>query len=177
MAGPSEATGSRRRVFDAAGLDVPASKEYRGKIIKKTIERNRASTIKRKYFKELKKEARNAQKQETEHADTHSIPEAGDHGSGAKGVLTDKSDSEHRHKHKQRSNPFQKVLREREQIKKQKEEEKRRREQEIRQAEMQRIKYAHKRKADRKRHSARTSRGQPVLSSQITGILKKLQKK
>ncbi|KAI9479319.1 hypothetical protein LPJ78_000671 [Coemansia sp. RSA 989] len=175
MVGPSEAVSSRRRVPDAAGLDVPASKEYRGKIIKKTIERNRASTIKRKYFKELKKEAKKAQKQDTEHSDNHNAAETGDHSSGAVSAPNDRAIS--RRKHKPNSNPFQKVLREREQIKKQKEEEKRRREQEIRQAEMQRIKYAHKRKADHKRHSARTSRGQPVLSSQITGILKKLQKK
>ncbi|KAJ2205116.1 hypothetical protein EV180_007315, partial [Coemansia sp. RSA 518] len=75
-----------------------------------------------------------------------------------------------------RSNPFQKVMRKREDIKKEKDEQQRQREMEIRQAEIRRKKSAHRRKNEHNLHTARTSRGQPVLASQIYSLLNKIKK-
>ncbi|KAJ2344815.1 hypothetical protein GGF43_005363 [Coemansia sp. RSA 2618] len=183
MARSNEADGHRRRVPEAMALDVPTRSGYRGKIIKKTIERNRISTIKRKYFKELKKDTTNnghasepQQKPRPARAAEDAGSDSGEaQGSGAEHTA-ETSTRKPNDKRKQRSNPFQKVMREREDIKKKRDEERRRRELEIREAEMRRKKSAHRRKNERNLHNARTSRGQPALSSQITSLLTKIKK-
>ncbi|KAJ2710264.1 hypothetical protein H4R19_003831 [Coemansia spiralis] len=132
---------------------------YRGKAIKETIERNRLSSVKRKYFKELERDARAAAAQDSAQP-TVSAPQRAEP-----------------RKNAQRANPYQKVVREREDAAKQREEERLRRAAEIRQAEARRQESARLRKEQRRKHNARTQRGQPVLSNQIAGLLEKLQKK
>ncbi|KAJ2133159.1 hypothetical protein GGH19_000655 [Coemansia sp. RSA 1807] len=184
MARSNEADGQRRRVPEAMALDAPARTGYRGKIIKKTIERNRISTIKRKYFKELKKDAQSngqlpEQSQQPFRATKRDNSSNGDKHE-MQGVDTEHKDmagtSKLGDRHKQRSNPFQKVMRKREDIKKEKDEQQRQREMEIRQAEIRRKKSAHRRKNEHNLHTARTSRGQPVLASQIYSLLNKIKK-
>ncbi|KAJ1834860.1 hypothetical protein LPJ63_001610 [Coemansia sp. RSA 2711] len=186
MARSNEANGQRRRAPSSMMLDAPVRTGYRGKIIKQTIERNRTSTIKRKYFKELKKEAKRdshiPEQQQKQQQDTSGIDR--DSGSEAETQSTHseaaaestKSKLNDTRVRKQRSNPFQKIVRDREELQKKTDEEKRRRELQIRQTEMRRRSYAHKRREDHKRHTGRTQRGQPLLSNQIFGLLSKIKK-
>ncbi|KAJ1941022.1 hypothetical protein EC988_006872, partial [Linderina pennispora] len=79
-------------------------------------------------------------------------------------------------KRKPRTNPYQKILDAREKEMARKQEEREQREKEIKQATKRRNKYEHDRKVLRKKHNARTSKGQPVLANQITDLLGKIRK-
>ncbi|KAJ2759840.1 hypothetical protein IWQ56_005635 [Coemansia nantahalensis] len=155
----ADAGAERRPVPAAMAVDRQAHSAYRGKTIKESIERNRLSSVKRKYFKELERDARAA------------APDS----APAQAPVRTPQRAEPR-KSTQRANPYQKVVREREAAAKQREEERARRAAEIRQAAARRRDAVRQREKQRWKHNARTQRGQPLLSNQITSLLEKLQK-
>ncbi|KAJ2706926.1 hypothetical protein FB645_001221 [Coemansia sp. IMI 203386] len=162
----SEASQSseRRRAPQSMALDARIQRTYKGKLFKKRIERNKASNVKRKYFKDLKRE---------EHGD-HEPSQASSSGPNRRAPAKDQGERDSRPGRAPRSNPFEKLMRERDEIKRQKLEERARKQNEIRLVEQKKTKYMQERKEERRKYNARTKRGQPVLSNQISSLLDKI---
>ncbi|KAJ1862692.1 hypothetical protein LPJ73_000695 [Coemansia sp. RSA 2703] len=152
----------RRCMPQIMALDTRIQRTYKGKIIKQRIERNQKSNVKRKYFKELKKEGLETTPQQYARSSTDETGE-------------DAEQSE-RPGRAPRSNPYEKLIRVRDEAKRQKDEERRRKNLEIKQVEKRRSDYMHERKEERKKYNARTKRGQPVLSNQISSLLDKIKR-
>ncbi|PIA17800.1 hypothetical protein COEREDRAFT_80147 [Coemansia reversa NRRL 1564] len=193
MARSDDAQEQRRRAPGTnMSLDVKTQHGYKGRIIKKTIERNRLSGIKRKYFKELKRDAAHAHMHTQHRVAAKGVDDGGSSGgyedvsgnyatsgnnSTSSGVSgTDSPNRNNTHPHKQRSNPFQKTMQQREEVGAKKEEARRKRELEIKRSELRRRRLAHQRKEQQKMHNARTSRGQPILANQVSSLLKRIRK-
>ncbi|KAJ2778162.1 hypothetical protein GGI15_004257 [Coemansia interrupta] len=153
----------RRRMPQSMALDTRIQRTYKGKIIKQRIDRNQKSNVKRKYFKELKKEGLET----TPQRHTRNSPD---------GDASGDADLSARPGRAPRSNPYEKLVRVRDEVKRQKEEERRRKNLEIQQVEKRRSDYMHERKEERKKYNARTKRGQPVLSNQIGSLLEKIKR-
>ncbi|KAI8319390.1 hypothetical protein GQ54DRAFT_39549 [Martensiomyces pterosporus] len=190
----SENKGERRLAPNASSLDTRVQRSYKGKIVKQRIERNHLSNVKRKFFRTVKREGESGQNDYFKGLVTTS--ERGKSYSGkAKSGSNHSTDNEQggnethsgknaepsgrnaqEHQRQPRANPYQKILKEREQEKEHREEERRQREREMKQTEKRRSKYKHDRKVQRKKHNAKTSRGQPVLSNQIDHLLSKIKK-
>ncbi|KAJ2805835.1 hypothetical protein H4R20_001932 [Coemansia guatemalensis] len=192
MARSGEAHEQRRRAPGSdMALDVRTQHGYKGRVIKKTIERNRLSGIKRKYFKELKREAalgsmhtqhHTGAKDEDGSGDSSNEDDSGSHATtthsstGTGLSSADKSKRNSTRPHKQRANPFQKTMRQREEVEEEREKARRKRELEIKRSEIRRKRLAHQRKEQQKMHNARTSRGQPILANQVSSLLKRIRK-
>lgn len=147
----SEINGDRRRAPRATPLDARINNSYKGKLIKKRIERNQASKIRRKYFKSIKDK-------DDDNSNSPAVV-----GSGSKW-------KDHR------SNPYHKLLKEKDLAKQRKEEERKQEEEEFKETQERREKYAQHRKTQHKKFTARTPRGQPVLSKQIGSLLDRIKK-
>ncbi|KAJ2613927.1 hypothetical protein H4S08_001971 [Coemansia sp. RSA 1365] len=182
----------RRAPGSNMSLDVKTQHGYKGRIIKKAIERNRVSGIKRKYFKELKRDAAHASMHTQHRVDAKGADDGGSgggyedgsgnyatsaHNSTSAGVSgTDSSNRNNTHPHKQRPNPYQRTMQQREEVGAKREEARKRRELEIKRSELRRRRLAHQRKEQQKMHNARTSRGQPILANQVSSLLKRIRK-
>ncbi|KAJ2007790.1 hypothetical protein GGI04_000257 [Coemansia thaxteri] len=163
MSFSEQSTNQRRRAPpQAVAIGTRIQNSYRGKVIKKRIERNQISKIKRKFFKSVKPEA-NAAEAPGE--------------SSARAVSQNTAESKSGNSRlSQRANPFHKLLKERDAVRQRKDDERKQREQEISQAEAGRNKYLQHRKSQQKKHTSKTARGQPALSKQIGGLLQKIKK-
>ncbi|KAJ1645997.1 hypothetical protein J3B02_006331 [Coemansia erecta] len=156
----------RRRAPQGMALDSRIQRTYKGKLFKQRIERNKASNIKRKYFKELKKEDQ----------DDPEAPSISSEGPSRRNPVKEYDEQESRPSRAPRSNPYEKLMREREEIRRQKLEDRARKQSEIRLVEQKKAKYMQERKEERKKYNARTKRGQPVLSNQIGSLLDKIKR-
>ncbi|KAJ1724456.1 hypothetical protein LPJ53_001297 [Coemansia erecta] len=152
----------RRRMPQSMALDTRIQRTYKGKIIKQRIDRNQKSNVKRKYFKELRKEG-------LETAPQHSTR-------GRPDDAEEDAEQSARPGRAPRSNPYERLVRVRDEAKRQKDEERRRKNLEIQQVEKRRSDYMQERKEERKKYNARTKRGQPVLSNQIGSLLEKIKR-
>ncbi|KAJ1883961.1 hypothetical protein LPJ66_010840 [Kickxella alabastrina] len=168
-----EETSERRRAPQSMALDTRIQRTYKGKIIKQRIERNQTSNVKRKFFKELKREGIDSN--DMHRSKRNHINQDTDADSAAMADSAERSRPEHAPR-PPRANPFQKLLKERDQVKQQREEERKQRDIEVRQTEQRRSKCMHVRKEERKKFTARTKRGQPVLSNQIGSLLDKIKR-
>ncbi|KAJ2736638.1 hypothetical protein IW152_000607 [Coemansia sp. BCRC 34962] len=151
---------------------------YRGKVIKQRIERNQISKIKRKFFKSVKADADADTGAGTEVASTSEGPKKPEALSGA-AASTPRAHGDttgSKAWRNQRSNPFQKLLKERDAARQRNDEERKQRELAISEAEAGRNKYMQQRKSQQKKHTAKNIRGQPALSKQIGGLLQKIKK-
>ncbi|KAJ1668915.1 hypothetical protein IW140_000019 [Coemansia sp. RSA 1813] len=199
-----ETSNQRRRAPVSMPLDKRIQRSYKGKLIKQRIERTKHSNIKRKYFKMLKHDGAQPHGTRTKAQAESANEDAGgessngdnsDHGSNSKrtnGYYDDSSSNNERpspkrkhkaaasdartSKHNPRANPFKEVLKEKELVQQRQAAERKAREEDLRQANRRRTKYLHDRKQQRKKLNARTSRGQPIMSNQITSLLTKIRK-
>ncbi|KAJ2021593.1 hypothetical protein IWW57_004871, partial [Coemansia sp. S610] len=172
---PSQPSERRRAPSQPMALGTRIQSSYRGKVIKQRIERNQISKIKRKFFKSVKADA------DTDaSAEVASIPEESSRAeplSGAASTSKARGDAAgSKAWRSQRSNPFQKLLKERDAARLRNDEERKQREQAISEAEAGRNKYMQQRKSQQKKHTAKNIRGQPALSKQIGGLLQKIKK-
>ncbi|KAJ1936427.1 Septin spn4, partial [Kickxella alabastrina] len=163
----------RKRAPQSMALDTRIQRTYKGKIIKQRIERNQTSNVKRKFFKELKREGIDTN--DMHRSKRNHVNQDADVDPAATADSAERSRPEHAPR-PPRANPFQKLLKERDQVKQQREEERKRRDIEVRQNEQRRSKCMHVRKEERKKFTARTKRGQPVLSNQIGSLLDKIKR-
>ncbi|KAJ2686988.1 hypothetical protein IWW39_003258 [Coemansia spiralis] len=178
MSFPDKSSERRRAPSHPMALGTRIQSSYRGKVIKQRIERNQISKIKRKFFKSVKADA------DTDaSAEVASIPEESSRAEPLSGAAAAASTAKARGDaagskawRSQRSNPFQKLLKERDAARLRNDEERKQREQAISEAEAGRNKYMQQRKSQQKKHTAKNIRGQPALSKQIGGLLQKIKK-
>ncbi|KAJ2554981.1 hypothetical protein EV175_002409 [Coemansia sp. RSA 1933] len=173
----------RRRAPMSMPLDKRIQRSYKGKLIKQRIERNKHSNIKRKYFKMLENDAQpqDAKTSSVQEATANEDSSSNDHEAGSESNTKHRkrphvADTQSKGKHAPRANPFKAVLKEKELVQQTRDTERRKREEEIKQASRRRAKYLRDRKQQRKQLSARTSRGQPIMSNQISNLLTKIRK-
>ncbi|KAJ2395674.1 hypothetical protein GGI23_004217 [Coemansia sp. RSA 2559] len=163
-------------------LDKRIQSSYKGRLIKQRIERTKHSNIRKSYFKMLKNDAQtqasmasSAQTETTDNANNNNGDRDISYGSGKKDSSKRKP-SAPAGKHNPRANPFKAVLKDKELIQQRQDSERKKREDELNQADRRRTKYLHDRKQQRKKLNARTSRGQPIMSNQISSLLTKIRK-
>ncbi|KAJ1798528.1 hypothetical protein LPJ59_002438 [Coemansia sp. RSA 2399] len=176
-----EQSNQRRRAPLSVPLDKRIQSSYKGRLIKQRIERTKHSNIRKNYFKMLRNDAQphdsKANNTQTETADNgnNNSDRDSDYGSDRKGSSKRKP-SAPAGKHNPRANPFKAVLKDKELIQQRQDSERKAREDELSQANRRRTKYLHDRKQQRKKLNARTSRGQPIMSNQISSLLTKIRK-
>ncbi|KAJ1726418.1 hypothetical protein LPJ72_006345 [Coemansia sp. Benny D160-2] len=200
MGNPNEQNAQRRRAPVTTPLDKRIQQGYKGKLIKQRIERTKFSNVRRKYFKMLEGDAQprnqsgSGAKTETAGNDVGGV--ARNHGDDDNGDddTEDGHSSQHRSPAKRRifqagfssdpqpskrtprANPFKDILKTKELAQQKRDADRRKREEEIRLANKRRSNYMHDRKQQRKSLNARTSRGQPIMSNQISSLLTKIRK-
>ncbi|KAJ2661420.1 hypothetical protein IWW48_002403 [Coemansia sp. RSA 1200] len=200
MGNPNEHNAQRRRAPVTTPLDKRIQRGYKGKLIKQRIERTKFSNVRRKYFKMLESDAQpqnqadSGAQAETASKDIGGV--AGNHddydnnNDGAEDGHSSQQRSSAKHRRPQasfssdpqpskrtpRANPFKDILKTKELAQQKRDADRRKREEEIRIANKRRSNYMHDRKQQRKSLNARTSRGQPIMSNQISNLLTKIRK-